>query len=123
MSVATKSLLDEDQALCAAKTSSGPNLRLVETVNSASNARRLIKALFEDRALHIKIRSANSAAEKHAILKDAGLTPISDEELLAEFKSCLAMGAPEATPDPEAATFVHNMLHLASANSSDNGFA
>ena len=77
--------------------------------SSSSDVRHMIKTLYENRELHSRLRSMTDPAEKHAILRAYGVTPVTDAELLAELRKCLAPQAPGTEPDTE---LVHAVLHL-----------
>ncbi len=87
---------------------------------SSNEIRKLFKAFSDDPAFHASVRSAKSPAEKHEIIRKAGHTPVTDEELQAEVAKALHPQTQGATPTPEDSEFVGSVMHLASAASSDN---
>jgi hypothetical protein len=118
MSIANKSPLNVDHGLYT-KAASGPQLKLVDASASAADVRRMVKVQSEDPALYIKIRSAGSPSEKHAILREAGLTPVTDQEIQSELAKCLRPGA-GAGAFPDDSEFIGQVLHLVAADSTAN---
>ena len=86
-------------------------------MTSSSDIRKLFKALSDDPELHAKLRATKTPAEKHEILHNAGLTPVSDKDLKAELARSLHPSGAVATPEDEE--FVGNVLHLAASNTTD----
>ena len=86
-------------------------------MTSSSDIRKLFKALSDDSELHAKLRVIKTPAEKHEILRNAGLTPVSDKDLRAELAKCLHPSGAVATPEDEE--FVDNVLHLAASHTTD----
>ncbi len=78
---------------------------------TSSDIRKLFKAFHQSPDLHAQVRAANTPAEKHAIIRNAGHTPVTDQEVQAE----LAKALPPATPEDQE--FVGHVMHLAAADS------
>lgn len=93
------------------------------TTSRKQEIRKLFKALSDDPALHAAIRACGSPAEKHVLIRNAGYTPVSQQELKSELAKCLTPSAygVQATADDE--DFVDTVLHLASGDASDFGVA
>ncbi len=86
---------------------------------SSSDIRKLFKAFSDNPAFHAEVRAADTPAEKHEIIRNAGHTPVTQEELHAELaKTLQSTTSGAATPDDHE--FVGSVLHLASATSSDS---
>ncbi len=80
---------------------------------SSTEIRKLFKAFSDNPELHAKVRAAKNPAEKHEILKNAGHTPVTHQELQTELSKAMGTGSAD---DKE---FVGNVLHLAAAASTD----
>lgn len=81
--------------------------------------RNLFKALSDDPSLHAAIRACKNPAEKHELIRKAGYSPVSQEELKSELKKCLT----QSSHDERDEEFVDAVLHLASGQSTDFGVA
>jgi len=86
---------------------------------SSAEIRALFKAFSDNPALHAAVRACKSPAEKHALLRKAGLTPVTDVQVKAELAKCLLGEA--SNPDDEE--FLHAFVHLAAADSSSSSDA
>jgi len=75
-----------------------------------SDVRKLFKAYHDNPNLHAEVRAAKTPAEKHAIIRNAGLVPVTDQEVHAE----LGKAIPPATPDDQE--FVGHVVGLAAAD-------
>jgi hypothetical protein len=84
---------------------------------SSSDIRKLFKAFCDDPALHDAVRACKTPAEKHDLLRKAGYTPVTGDELKAELAKSLQPVAAGTAPSPEDAEFVGNVMHLAAADS------
>jgi len=79
---------------------------------SSADIRALFKAYSDNPALHAAVRACKSPAEKHALIRRAGLIPATHEQIKAELAKCLLGEA--ASPDDEE--FLHVFVHLAAAD-------
>jgi len=86
---------------------------------SSAEIRALFKAYSDNPALHAAVRACKSPAEKHAVIRKAGLTPATDVQIKAELAKCLLGEA--ASPDDEE--FLDVFIHLAAADSSQSNDA
>jgi len=79
---------------------------------SSADIRALFKAYSDNPALHAAVRACKSPAEKHAVIRKAGLTPVSDVQIKAELAKCL-LGE---VPSPDDEEFLDGFIHLAAAD-------
>jgi hypothetical protein len=84
---------------------------------SSSDIRKLFKAFSDNPAFHAEVRAAKDPAQKHAIIRKAGYTPVTQDELHSELAKTLQSSASGAAPDDQE--FVGHVLHLAAASSSE----
>ena len=82
---------------------------------TSSDIRKLFKAFKDDPAFHAEVHAAKTPAEKHAIVRKAGHTPVTDKEVQAELAKALQSGT-AATPEDQE--FVGHVVHLAAADMS-----
>jgi hypothetical protein len=82
---------------------------------SSSEIRKLFKAFSDDPAFHAEVRACKTPAEKNEVLRKAGYSPLTGDELKAELVKCL-QPAPGTAPSPEDSEFVENVMHLAAAS-------
>ncbi|GEM_PF-6426919 len=81
---------------------------------SPAEIRALFKAYADNPALQAAVRACKSPAEKHAVIRKAGLTPVTDAQIKAELAKCLLGEA----SSPEDGEFLNVFVHLASCDSS-----
>lgn len=84
---------------------------------SSNDIRKLFKTFMDNPELHAKVRATTDQAQKHEILRNAGLTPVSDKDIKAELAKSLHPSGNAATPEDDE--FVSHVLHLAAAETSD----
>jgi len=82
---------------------------------SSNEIRKLFKAFSDDPAFHAAVRACKTPAEKHEVLRKAGFTPATGDEVKAELAKSLHP-APGTTPSQEDHEFLENVLHSASAS-------
>ena len=81
---------------------------------SSAQVRALFKAYYDNPALQAAVRACKSPKEKHAVIREAGLTPVYDGQIKAELAKCLH----NEGSSPEDAEFLHVFVHLASCDGS-----
>ncbi len=86
---------------------------------SSSDIRKLFKAFSDDPAFHAAVHAAKTPAEKHEIIRKAGHTPVSQQELRAEVAKCLQPSTAGTAPTTEDHAFVGTVLNLAAADATD----
>ena len=86
---------------------------------SSGDIRKLFKALSNDPALLAALRACKTPAEKHQVIRQNGLTPVTGTDLKLELAKCLHPTAFGGASQPEDDGFLDDVLHLASASSTD----
>ena len=86
---------------------------------SSAEIRALFKAFSDNPALHAAVRACKSPAEKHGVIRKAGLTPVTDVQVKVELAKCL-LGE---VLSPEDEEFLNSFIHLAVADSASNNDA
>ncbi|SRR5579859_260181 len=81
---------------------------------SSADVRALFKAYSDNPTLQAAVRACKSPAEKHAVIRKAGLIPVTDAQIKAELAKCLLGEA----VSPEDGEFLHAFIHLAAADGS-----
>ena len=89
---------------------------------SSSDIRKLFKAFSDNPDFHAQVRAAGTKEKKHELLQNAGHTPATDDEIKAELAKSLQSAA-AGTATPEDHELVGNIVHLASAETSDSNSA
>ena len=87
---------------------------------SSSEIRKLFKAFSDNPAFLESVRAAKTPAEKHQIIRAAGHSPATSDEIQAELAKCLHPQGSGTAPSAADAEFVGTVAHLAAANSSDD---